>query len=145
MTSPTRAAKFYASVLGWESEAAAAADDASIKALPSSLAGTESVHMFKKGSLHGCFLKVQGTATGSGDATKGKPGVQGTVATFSVESIEDTLAKVEAGGGKVVVYVFCLLMPPVLIFPPSPLIPLLFSPSCHVRGSRDVTPSLNRC
>ena len=91
MTDVARASKFYADVFGWES-------DASAEGRPSNLAGTKTVHFFSKGVMHGAFHLRD--AAGS-DVSR-----PGAVSTYLVDSIDDTLAKVEAAGGKSVVYVF---------------------------------------
>ena len=112
MTDVARASGFYSSVLGWES-------DPSSAGTPSSLAGTKSVHFFSKGVMHGAFHLRDSAGV---DAAR-----PGAVTTFLVDSIEDSLAKVEAAGGKTVVYVLdphspcsvCYLLGVLLVLSPE--------------------------
>ena len=91
VTSVTRAAAFYSSVLGWECP--------DLEGKPSPSGREKSIHMFSKGNLHGAFqlMEEDGVAkvAGAGTPEKSVP-----VATFMVESIEETIKKVEAAGGK---------------------------------------------
>jgi len=84
-TDVARASSFYKSVLGWDT------DGTATNGAPSPLDGVKTVHMFSKGLLHGAFLHV--SEPSSSDKV-------GPVATFMVDSIEDTLSKVESAGGK---------------------------------------------
>jgi len=91
VTSVSRAVAFYSSVLGWECS--------DLEGKPSPSGREKSIHMFSKGNLHGAFLLLEegrvATVAGSGTPEKYVP-----VATFMVESIEETVKKVEAAGGK---------------------------------------------
>ena len=90
VTDVARASHFYTAVLGWESDATGAGT-------PSNLAGTKTVHFFQKGVMHGAFHLR--------DAAGVDVARPGSVTTFLVDSIDDTLAKAEAAGGKAVMYV----------------------------------------
>ncbi len=85
VTDPSRAATFYADVLGWETTP----DGEGVTA---PMPGVSRVHTFKKGVLNGAFLVVPEVAT---VGTKMTP-----LSTFYVDSIEDTVSKVEKHGGR---------------------------------------------
>src|ERR1700742_2998563 len=106
VASVPRASAFYSSVLGWNF------DDPAGKAVPGGLANSAtSIHMFNKGALHGGFL-LQAHEHGVAKVTElGPPEQDVPVMTFLVESIEETLKKAEAAGGKVHMSVkfFCCL------------------------------------
>ncbi|KIW96342.1 uncharacterized protein Z519_03411 [Cladophialophora bantiana CBS 173.52] len=95
VTSVSRASAFYSSVLGW------ICDDLDGKPVPSGLANhAKSIHMFNKGALHGGFL-LQTHENGVAKITElGPPEQDVPVMTFLVESIDETLKKVESAGGK---------------------------------------------
>lgn len=91
--SVSRASAFYSSVLGWE------CNDQEGKPSPTGL--EKSIHMFNKGMLHGAFLLLPDDDATAKVANQSPPKKSVPVATFMVESIEETIKKVEAAGGKV--------------------------------------------
>lgn len=105
VASVSRAATFYSSVLGWECN--------DLEGTPSPGNQAKSVHMFKKGSLNGAFLLVHDEEQVNKVTELASPKRHAPVTTFHVESIEETIKKIEAAEGKVHVYVDSLLSPPV--------------------------------
>ena len=87
VTDSTRAINFYRSVFSW---------DCKEHSMPSPLSGVQQLNFFSSGSLNGAFLTVSEEQMAG--ATK-----QGVVASYAVASIDDTLAKIQSAGGKVVV------------------------------------------
>lgn len=92
VTSVSRAAKFYSSTLGWESK--------DTKGGPSPIAGVKSAHLFSNGTLHGAFLLMPDQGAIAQVADPNRLEKSALVATFLVESIEETMTKIEAAGGK---------------------------------------------
>lgn len=91
--SVSRAVAFYSSVLGWNCS--------DLEGTPSPGAYAKSVHMFNKGNLNGAFL-LMANEDGVAEVTDlGPPKQNVPVTTFMVESIEQTIEKIEAAGGKV--------------------------------------------
>ncbi|EOO00358.1 putative glyoxalase bleomycin resistance protein dioxygenase protein [Phaeoacremonium minimum UCRPA7] len=95
VTDPSRAKEFYSSVLGWDCDPAGK---------PSVMTGAENaIHFFHKGeSLHGAFIQMPEDGNcliRAWDAED--PLAMSVLTTYCVDSIEDTLAKVESHGGKV--------------------------------------------
>ncbi|KAF6813023.1 glyoxalase bleomycin resistance protein dioxygenase [Colletotrichum sojae] len=91
VSDPARAARFYTTVLGWECAEAG---------MPSPTPGIKTVHFFNKGDLHGGFLLMEaGNQIANHDETN--PDRMPVLPTFCVQSIEETLGKVERLGGRV--------------------------------------------
>lgn len=89
-----RAAAFYSAVLGWK------CPDPE-KGNPAPAPGVETAHPFKCGMLNGAFAKMaseDGVASVASSADQGRMPV---LATYLVQSIDETLAKVVEAGGKV--------------------------------------------
>ena len=97
ITDIARAAAFYEAVLGWECSQATDGSGTSSTINPS-----VSVHMFTKGPLHGCFVKVA-RVTSIADAADHT--VMTPLATFKVDNVNETLDVVTKNGGKVLMYV----------------------------------------
>lgn len=93
VTSVSRAFAFYSSVLGWNCS--------DLEGTPSPGAYAKSVHMFNKGNLNGAFLLMPHENGVANVTDLGPPEQNVPVTTFMVESIEETIKKVEAAGGKV--------------------------------------------
>lgn len=93
VTSVSRAFAFYSSVLGW--------DCSDLEGTPSPGNYAKSVHMFNKGHLNGAFLLIPNENGVTHVTNLGPPEQNVPVTTFLVESIEETIKKVEAAGGKV--------------------------------------------
>ena len=101
VTSVSRAFAFYSSVLGWNCS--------NLEGTPSPGGYAKSIHPFNKGSLNGAFLLMldENEVAKVTDLGPSKHDVP--VTTFSVESIEETIKKVESAGGKVYMLVNSLL------------------------------------
>jgi predicted enzyme related to lactoylglutathione lyase len=97
VTDVSRASAFYSAVLGWSCN--------SPEGTPAPGGYAKSVHMFNKGtgpgSLNGAFLLVH-EGKGVANVTEMGPDRQGVpITTYVVESIEETVKKIETAGGKV--------------------------------------------
>lgn len=98
-----RAAGFYSAVLGWK------CPDPE-KGTPARAPGIEMVHVFNCGMLNGAFSKMASEDDVASVADSAKQGRMPVLATYLVQTIDETLAKVEEAGGKVHVYVFILVV-----------------------------------
>lgn len=96
--SAPRAAAFYSAVLGWK------CPDPE-KGTPAPSPGTESIHMFNCGRLTGAFTKMASDDGVASVADAANPGRISVLATYMVESVDETLGKIEQAGGKVHLYV----------------------------------------
>ncbi len=106
ITDVARAAAFYKAVLGWE--CTQATDESGTS---STIDESVSVHMFTKGPLHGCFVKV---ARVTSIADPADHSVMTPLATFKVDDVNEALDLVTKNGGKVLMYVLfslCLTRP----------------------------------
>jgi predicted enzyme related to lactoylglutathione lyase len=89
--SVSRAREFYSSVLGWECN--------DLEGTPSPTGRMKSVHMFTKGTLYGAFLLLHDADAAAEEIET--PNTCVPLATFGVPSIEETVKKIEAAGGKI--------------------------------------------
>lgn len=89
--SVSRASAFYLSVLGWECN--------DLEGTPSPTGRMKSVHMFNRGTLHGAFLLLPDDDAAAEVSDAPKACVP--VATFMVESINETVKKIGAAGGTI--------------------------------------------
>lgn len=70
--------------------------------MPGVFEGTDGVHMFHKGkNLNGAFVKMSKPAGVAAVVDTGYPAKMAVLASYLVESIEETLKKVEEAGGMV--------------------------------------------
>ncbi|SPQ26225.1 b74375f8-e0a9-43bc-ad4c-6d87b52f8971 [Thermothielavioides terrestris] len=92
-----RALSFYSAVLGWES----ANPEGCPSPLPGPMEGTDAVHMFRRGRMHGAFVKMSSPDGVAAVVDAAHPAKAPVLASYNVSSIEETLAKVEAAGGRV--------------------------------------------
>lgn len=98
-----RAAAFYSAVLGWK------CPDPE-KGNPAPAPGIETAHPFNCGMLRGAFSKMASEDDIASVADSGNQGRMPVLATYLVQTIDETLAKVEEAGGKVHVYVAHLIV-----------------------------------
>ncbi|KAK3312051.1 hypothetical protein B0H66DRAFT_389820 [Apodospora peruviana] len=99
VTDISRAVAFYRAVLDWQTEDAKPA--ASV-ITPGPLPGIDVVHFFSKGlRLNGAFVKVSDDSSLARVAGPANIHKRPRLAYYMVESIDETLGKVESAGGRV--------------------------------------------
>ncbi|KAK3374687.1 hypothetical protein B0H63DRAFT_496116 [Podospora didyma] len=102
VTNVGRAVSFYRAVLGWQTEDAKPTPDATAdEKPPSPVPGIDIVHFFSKGRLNGAFVKVSDESSLALVADEENPHKMPPLAYYLVESVDETLKKVELAGGRV--------------------------------------------